>query len=372
MPPTGPKLGKFCTASNRYWSDSDVDDVVSTEVFSTAFSSAPAMLTALNFIDIMPPKCPTCVSVAEIDSILELIDLLPLESLDLSSPSALLTSLNLIDVVPPDYLDPTGAAALLTVITHKDTLPRECPVDHTTAIKDSTIGIKASTEEVRGDQFTMRIGVWGDGDMSDNGCNWLAVSPGDTRFRTGTYRINRRSLALPEGGYAPAVTLPVVYDASFPSGMQPTVVVWLSGFQMAADDRWHLAVSADAVSATGFSLVVSAPHASLYQATIAWFAYEPGAAESGRFEEEKVNAEQADYETTERKNKEVLFETPFDAVPAVMQGVCSVEFDESPCITVQVYDPTVVKPEGFSYSIGTWGCTVCDKVGVAYLALGDR
>lgn len=296
MSPTGPKLGTFCTASNRVWSCDDDDDVLTTEVFSTAFSSAPSMLTVLNFIDIMP----------------------------------------------------------LQTLVHR------------------TIGIKASTEEVRGDQFTLRIGVWGDGRMSDNGCNWLAVSPGDTRFRSGTYRINRRSLALSGGqGYATSATLPVVYDAPFPPGTQPTVVVWLSGFQMAANDLWHLGVAADAVSATGFSLKVSAPHAWLYQASIAWFAYVPGAARSGRFQETGVNAEQGDYGTSLRKKGEVLFETPFEGVPVVMQGVCSVEMAESPCVTVQVYDPTEVTAEGFRWKVGTWGQTVCDKVGVAYVALDN-
>lgn len=296
MPPTGPKLGTFCTASNRLWSSDDVDDVLTTEVFSTAFSSAPSMLTALNFIDVMP-----------LDKLVE-----------------------------------------------------------------HTIGIKASTEEVRGDQFTLRIGGWGDGRMSDNGCNWLAVSTGDTRFRSGTYRINRRSLAIPGGeGYAPTATLPVVYDAPFRPGTQPIVVVWLSGFQMAAHGRWYLGVAADAVSATGFSLVVSAPHAWLYQATVAWFAYVPGAARSGGFEATAVNAEQGDYGTSLRKEGEVVFEAPFGGVPVVMQGVCSVEMAESPCVTVQVYRPTVVTAEGFSWKVGTWGRTVCDRVGVAYVALDN-
>lgn len=295
MAPSRPQLGTFCTASNRLWSDPDADDVVTTETFSSSFSSAPDMLTALNFIDIRPKY----------------------------------------------------------------------------AGSEHTIGIKSSTEDVGGHQFTLSIGVWGDGHMTDNGCNWLAVSPGDTRYRAGTYRITRRSLALPDDtGYAPAATLPVLFDAPFSGDVTPTVVVWLSGFQMAQDDLWHLGVAASEVSETGFSIEVSAPYAWLYQASIAWFAYVPGAAQSGGFEATDVNLEREDYGKSQRKEGEVEFETPFTAVPSVMLGVCSVEMAEGPCVTVQVHDPIDVDERGFKWKIGTWGyATVCERVAVAYVAL---
>lgn len=286
-----PKIGKFLTSSVRVWSDADMDDVVVTQNFDPPYSSAPDILTALNFVDIKT----------------------------MGTQSA-----------------------------------------------QTTIGIKTSAEDPRGTQFTLRVGVWGDGGMSSNGCNWLEIMPGDSRYQFGEFRVHRRTaLTSPQG---------IVFDPPFPTDHIPNVVVWISGFQMAADNDWHLSVTATDCTEVGFNLKVNAPRAALHQATISWFAYDPltqDTVQSGTFEASDINREHQTYNRSIKKEGEARFGRAFPRAPRVIQGISKLEISRGPCITVEVHDPIQILTHSFRWKVGSWGETVCNKVGVSYLAICD-
>lgn len=291
MAPQLPKSGTCHTSSSRIWYDPDQDDVTIARNFDKPYSSAPDIITALNFVD----------------------------------------------VAPGDLLD-----------------------------MDNTIGVKVSAEEISGKQFTLQFGIWGNGRMAENGCNWLEIMPGDTRYRSGEYRVNRRSVLT--------AVLPVVFDGSFAAGVTPKVVVWLSGFQMAADDHWYLSVTVAQATHTGFDLNVDAPYAALHQATICWFAYEetdPHSIQSGTFSATDVNVEQQDYTTSIKETARATFGDHFTSPPRIIQGISSLKIGNGPVMTLQVHDATAIDATGFNWKVGSWGATECSEVGVSYLAILD-
>lgn len=266
------------------------------------------------------------------------------------------------DVVITQEFDPPYSSApdILTALTFIDVKTMG------TQSAQTTIGIKTSAEEPRGTQFTLRVGVWGDGGMSSNGCNWLEIMPGDARYQFGEFRVTRRTVRN--------AAQPIVFDTPFPDGHVPNIVVWLSGFQMAANSDWNLSVSSANPTVTGFNLAINVPNAALHQATISWFAYDPvtqNTIRNGTFEASNINTAHQDYTNSVKKEGDAAFTTALPRIPRVIQGINNLQITRRPCITVEAHDPTAISTTGFHWKIGSWGETVCNRVGVSYIAFCD-
>lgn len=203
--------------------------------------------------------------------------------------------------------------------------------------------------------------------MKTSHCQWLEIMPGDTRYQFGEYRVDRNSeLNVP-------VTIP--FDTAF--DIAPKVVVWLSGFQMAANnEKWYLTLTPGEPTPTDFDLTVSAPHAALYQATISWFAYKASDSpeiQGGTFSTTAELWVHSAHENNVLSDNtgETNFDTAFGSPPRIIQGFSSLKISNTNIITVKVLDPTNIENDSFKWKVHTRGDTICDEAVVSYLAICD-
>lgn len=251
-------------------------------------------------------------------------------------------------------------------------VPYSSPPDVITALRivdigpgDNTIGIQSSATNVGGNNFTLWIEPWGDGAMSDNGCTWLAITPGDRRYRSGVYRIKTQSKHA---------NLPVRFDSEFPVGTDVKVVAWLSGFQMAASKDWRLSVIAAEPTHDGFKLTVLAPCGNLDQATISWFAYNAADrhVQSGSFEATELIAQNRRFDNPVLKEGNASFSPHFMSIPRVIHGISNLQVraDENTVICLELKN-FVATDKGFPWTMASWGTTLCEKLGATYVAICD-
>lgn len=250
-------------------------------------------------------------------------------------------------------------------------VPYSSPPDVITALRyidigpgDNTIGIRGSAKRVGGNNFTLWIELWGDGIMCDNGCTWLAVTPGDRRYRSGEYRINKQPLST---------DLPVKFDPEFPVGTDVKVVAWLSGFQMAVGDDWDLSVIAEEPTPDGFKLTALARHAALLEATISWFAYDTTDRhiQSGSFESTESVPSGRTFTDRVFEKGQASFSPHFTSIPRVIHGISSLHVASGGVMSLELNKELVATREGFPWSMGSWGSTRCQQLGATYVAICD-
>lgn len=264
----------------------------------------------------------------------------------------------------------TSPPDIITALSYVHITPGGTPVPAVTGWLPAmnTIGVKVSSEDIRHNQFTLQFGIWGNGGMSRNDCNWLGIAPGDTRYRSGEYQVHRHSVIN--------AVLPITFSQPF-LGV-PIVVVWLSGFQMHANHARHLSVAAEVPTINGFSLRVAAPHAALYQAKICYFAYmaaDPNI-RSGTFNAANINLGQANKSIENTVHGTVNFNPvfPHGTDPArvrIIQGLSSFRIPHRPVITMEIYGAADINVNSFRWRVGSWGEMQCENVGVSYLAILD-
>jgi hypothetical protein len=234
------------------------------------------------------------------------------------------------------------------------------------------IGVKATTECIERDYFHTRLSVWGDGQMSSSGCAWLAYQATDNRFRSGTVRTSRRS-KMPS-------KFPIEFETPFEGDHLPTVLVWISGFQMGFEGTWELKAFAIERQKTGFTLVVEkGTETNLNQGLFSWLAFMPeedGVA-GGRVENIKIGDGEgtvaADNSHVWTDPQDVPFGKTLEGVTKdnVMVGISAINFDEEVGGMRLCYKPVTVNDDknGMKLISGTWWGAIVRSATMSWVAV---
>lgn len=234
---------------------------------------------------------------------------------------------------------------------------------------DKAIGIKAATDCVERDYFNTRLSVWGDGQMSSSGCAWMAHQATDNRFRSGSVRTSRRS-KMPS-------TFPIEFEKPFEGNHRPTVLVWISGFQLGMGGTLEIKAYAIESEKTGFTLVVEKGiQTKLHQGLFSWLAFMPGEGIAGGSVEdikigggEGIAAADGSYVWTEPK--EVPFGKTLNGVTKdnVMVGISAIKFDNGGMRLCYKSVEINEEKNGMKLTSGTWWESVVRSATMSWVAV---
>ncbi|KAH8150226.1 uncharacterized protein LAJ45_05912 [Morchella importuna] len=229
------------------------------------------------------------------------------------------------------------------------------------------IGVKAATDCIERDHFNTRLSVWGDGAMSSSGCAWMAYQATDKRFRSGTVRTSRRSKMPSE--------FPIEFETPFEG--DPTVLVWISGFQMGLGATWEMKAHAIKIEKTSFTLVVEKGiQTNLHQGLFSWLAFMPGeGVAGGSVEDIKIGGGEgtaaADGSYVWTDPKEISFGKTLNGVTKdnVMVGISAIKFERAAMRLCYKHVEINDDMNGMKLTSGTWWGSVVRSATMSWVAV---
>lgn len=216
------------------------------------------------------------------------------------------------------------------------------------------------------DSFTVNIDTWSGTNLYGASCVWLEIAADDPDFQCGSYHtLDYRPWNQPEMLNTRRITF------AHPYPVPPTVVTWLTGFDMNREKNWRIRTFATDVSRTEFTLHIDTWGDSvLYTATASWVAYTAGkeGVASGSFNTLSLRSwrnPQSNNSAYERFNG-AAFKEP----PRVLLAINMLDIDRRDTMRLAV-KASSVSAAGMTWHLDSWGNTTLHSAGASYIAFGS-
>jgi hypothetical protein len=233
--------------------------------------------------------------------------------------------------------------------------------------KEHDIRIKAHTEVIKpGQLIRVRLDAWSDTVLYSAGCNWLEVYENDPDFQFGKFSTTEVHPAdQPQTQTSSVVTFPIPFDVS------PSVVVWLSGFELANNANWRVRAYVTEVTNQSFRIHIDSwSDTTLYAATAWWVAYpsdRPHIA-SGSYSTIDVRPWNAPQLVTKGH---VEFAKTFPQHPTVYAALHSLDISNGGDLNIHL-DTSNITTEGFQWSFETLPGSTLFSAGASYIAIDEE
>lgn len=229
--------------------------------------------------------------------------------------------------------------------------------------------VKAYTSGIQKDRFEVHLDTWEDTTLYSAACNWLEIPADDPDFQFGSYStLEDHPWYQPQTHSWRKITFKRQYSTP------PTVVVWLTAFDMRRNKNWRLKTFATDVTKSGFTINIDTWEDSvLYSAVASWLAYTANRDGicSGRFSTLDLHTwhhpqlYNSAYETFSGLSN------AFSAPPhGLFLAIDSLDIKHGHNLRLAV-KASSISATGMTWHLDAWEDTILYSAGASYIALGS-
>jgi hypothetical protein len=225
--------------------------------------------------------------------------------------------------------------------------------------------IKVYPDRITDSNFVVHADSWADTQLYSADTTWVEAEDTDFEFQMGTFdTLSLHPWDKPQQKNEARINFSTPYDEA------PNVMVWISGFDIAAGHNFRLAVSADAIDKAGFTIHLDTwADCVLYAANASWIAY-PKKKAGVLSGSDSTYAYRPWYPAQEKNGRKVTFpKGAFDKTPKVFAALSLIDFDSAKNMRVKSF-VDAVSADGFTWHGDSWADTLCYGVGVSWIAFG--
>ena len=225
--------------------------------------------------------------------------------------------------------------------------------------------IKAYPDHITESNFVVRVDSWGDTQLYSANTTWIESEETDFDFKMGTFdTLTLHRWGKPQQKNSARINFSEGYTEP------PNVMVWISGFDIAAGHNFRIVVNADPIDKNGFTIDLDTwADCVLYSTVASWIAYPKN--RSGVLSGvDSTYAYRPWYPAQQTNGRKVTFpKGSFGKEPKVFAALSLLDFDSAKNMRIKSFVDEV-SADGFKWHGDSWADGLCYGVGVSWIAFG--